>query len=113
MTQPIVHSGSDRSENLRPSVHLPIRFISKVIPGFGRGSKDLGIPTANISRKKATCALTFESLPCGIYWGFARIGEKKIEGSSQTNGSLGKTFKTAVSIGYNPTVSAKLQWRGG
>ena len=32
------------------SQNLPIRLISKVVRGYGRGSKDLGIPTANVSR---------------------------------------------------------------
>jgi riboflavin kinase len=28
---------------------LPIRIVSRVVRGFGRGSKDLGIPTANLA----------------------------------------------------------------
>merc|ERR1740139_961229 len=52
---------------------LPIRLTSKIIPGFGRGSKDLGIPTANISRDDLNCEIEFDALPCGIYWGFARV----------------------------------------
>ena len=52
---------------------LPIRLTSKIVPGFGRGSKELGIPTANISRDDLKCDIEFDSLPCGIYWGFAKI----------------------------------------
>jgi len=94
------------TENGGEGVDLPIRIVSTVIPGFGRGSKDLGIPTANLNREKSTCAVSFETLPCGIYWGFARIG-KAPEGGEEEDGenstSLGTVFKTAVSIGYNPT----------
>jgi riboflavin kinase len=57
---------------------LPLRMISTVVRGFGRGSSDLGIPTANLDRDsgKYTCG-SFEELPTGIYWGFCRIGKTK------------------------------------
>lgn len=82
---------------------LPLRFISKVIPGFGRGSKDLGIPTANLSKDDARCTTSVDSLLTGIYWGYARIGEADGNGNGNGNGGLGHTYVTAVSIGYNPT----------
>lgn len=69
---------------------LPIRLTSTVVKGFNRGSKDLGIPTANLSR--TLCNQSFDQLPCGIYWGFARIE------SEPSN-----LYKSAISIGYNPT----------
>mmetsp|Transcript_35166 Transcript_35166/g.76997 ORF Transcript_35166/g.76997 Transcript_35166/m.76997 type:complete len:254 (+) Transcript_35166:238-999(+) len=93
------------SPSFAPS-QLPLRFISKVIPGFGRGSKDLGIPTANLSKDDARCTTSVDSLLTGIYWGYARIGEADGNGtgtSSVSNGGLGHTYVTAVSIGYNPT----------
>ena len=88
---------------------LPIRFISKCCKGFGRGSKDLGIPTANVSKEDIICTMSVDSLPTGIYWGYARIGDgddgasSSSDGSSTEGASLGRTFITAVSIGYNPT----------
>lgn len=85
---------------------LPIRFISKCCKGFGRGSKELGIPTANVSKEDAICTMSVDSLPTGIYWGYARIGDGDDAPSSSdgsTEGNLGRTFITAVSIGYNPT----------
>lgn len=72
---------------------LPLRLTSIVVRGYGRGSNDLGIPTANLSREKIKFNLvnaSFDDLPTGIYWGFGRIG-----GDSTI-------FKTACSIGYNP-----------
>ena len=85
---------------------LPIRLTSKIIPGFGRGSKDLGIPTANVSREDMECQLEFESLPCGIYWGFARVLKKQ---GSEAEDSIGSTlpneeevYKAAISVGFNP-----------
>lgn len=108
---------------------LPIRLISKIEPGFGRGSKELGIPTANVSRQNLDCAIEFDALPCGIYWGFARIfGDSvaptstKTPTSAETKESPASTSTTvsshdsvvplcptsnhiypaAISIGFNP-----------
>ena len=75
---------------------LPIRMISTVVHGFGRGSTDLGIPTANLCRDEGQFSTSFDALPCGIYWGFARIGE-----SNDTDDTT-KVFKAAISIGFNP-----------
>mmetsp|Transcript_1269 Transcript_1269/g.2273 ORF Transcript_1269/g.2273 Transcript_1269/m.2273 type:complete len:193 (+) Transcript_1269:2-580(+) len=96
-------------------------MISKVVRGYGRGSKDLGIPTANVSREKEVLSCScgdFDHLPTGIYWGFARIGEVKTPstgaGSSNSDGKgndeesvLGKVHLAAISIGYNPTYNNK------
>ena len=86
---------------------LPLRMTSTVVRGFGRGSTDLGIPTANLDRTaiklydcKTSSALTFDDLPCGIYWGFGRIGEK-------SDAEESTVYKAAVSIGYNPTYNNK------
>jgi riboflavin kinase len=90
---------------------LPIRMVSRVVRGFGRGSTDLGIPTANLQREglkmctapspddpvNGSSPPTFQDLPCGIYWGFCRIG------GSSDQGTAGVVYKAALSIGYNPT----------
>lgn len=101
--------------SIAPESVLPIRMTSLVVRGFGRGSTDLGIPTANLdcspdalriqtstssssssSDASSTAATTsLVDLPCGIYWGFAKIGE----------GVNATTLKCATSIGYNPTYS--------
>lgn len=101
-------SGTSTTTSTAVSDQLPIRFISKCCKGFGRGSKDLGIPTANVSKEDAVCTMSVDSLPTGIYWGYARIGDgedasSSSDGSATAEGSLGRTFITAVSIGYNPT----------
>lgn len=83
---------------------LPIRMQSTVVRGFGRGSSDLGIPTANLDRENNTFQAKsvplntplpkLEDLPTGIYWGFARIGTDSV-------------YTAAISIGYNPTYDNK------
>ena len=107
---------------------LPLRMTSTVVRGFGRGSTDLGIPTANLDRTaikvyQATTTTTgteaardstsdysvqmikFDDLPCGIYWGFCRIGEKLANDEGGGDGAI--VYKTAVSIGFNPTYNNK------
>jgi riboflavin kinase len=91
---------------------LPIRMTSQVIRGFGRGSKDLGIPTANLDLDQLVfCkgsgflstneSFQLDNLPCGIYWGFGQIGEEKDARDGED--ALGRVYTTALSIGYNPT----------
>lgn len=66
---------------------LPFFAKGIVIKGFGRGSKDLGIPTANFSNE------VIETIPSemetGIYYGFANIDG-------------GPVYKMVMSIGWNP-----------
>ena len=95
---------------------LPARLTSVVTRGFGRGSKDLGIPTANICRKHLQCSISFDELPCGIYWGYARIihtmkdqdqDEEEVSRSLSSLPSVDRLYKTAVSVGYNPVYGNK------
>ncbi|KEG02524.1 riboflavin kinase / FAD synthase family protein, putative [Plasmodium vinckei vinckei] len=61
-----------------------IHIYGKVVKGFGRGSKYLNIPTANIFNPNLTEA---DIMP-GIYFGISKLKHK--------------IYKTVVSIGYNP-----------
>ncbi|KAF4070545.1 hypothetical protein AMELA_G00286520 [Ameiurus melas] len=66
---------------------LPYFCRGPVIRGFGRGSKELGIPTANFPES------VVDGLPAdistGIYYGWARVD----------NGDI---HKMVMSIGWNP-----------
>eukprot|EP01111_Echinosteliopsis_oligospora_P003311 TRINITY_DN1528_c0_g1_i1.p1 TRINITY_DN1528_c0_g1~~TRINITY_DN1528_c0_g1_i1.p1 ORF type:complete len:178 (+),score=31.97 TRINITY_DN1528_c0_g1_i1:90-623(+) len=66
---------------------FPVYFEGKVVHGFGRGSKQLGIPTANLPTELYEHIL--EKIPVGVYYGWANV-----EG--------GRVYKTAMSIGWNP-----------
>mmetsp|Transcript_134407 Transcript_134407/g.189986 ORF Transcript_134407/g.189986 Transcript_134407/m.189986 type:complete len:155 (-) Transcript_134407:97-561(-) len=63
------------------------RMTSEVIKGFGRGSKELGIPTANLTDE------AIGKLPAdvdqGVYFGWAQL-----EG--------GSIHKSVMSVGWNP-----------
>lgn len=66
---------------------LPFFCVGTVVKGFGRGSKDLGCPTANLS------ADVVKSLPdelqTGIYFGWANVDN-------------GEIYKAVLSLGWNP-----------
>ncbi|GAB9467906.1 hypothetical protein Gpo141_00005237 [Globisporangium polare] len=64
-----------------------IRLEATVVEGFGRGGKQLGCPTANLSSKDLGEQL--EQLPTGIYCGWATVDGKG-------------PFKAVASIGWNP-----------
>ncbi|XP_010538291.1 PREDICTED: bifunctional riboflavin kinase/FMN phosphatase [Tarenaya hassleriana] len=58
-----------------------------VVKGFGRGSKVLGIPTANLSTKEYASELVEH--PAGVYFGWAGLSTRGV-------------FKMVMSIGWNP-----------
>ncbi|KAL9234105.1 hypothetical protein vseg_009012 [Gypsophila vaccaria] len=58
-----------------------------VIKGFGRGSKVLGIPTANLSPEGFSDRLS--EYPSGVYFGWAGLSKRGI-------------YKMVMSIGWNP-----------
>ncbi|XP_056379329.1 riboflavin kinase [Hyla sarda] len=66
---------------------LPYYCSGEVVRGFGRGSKELGIPTANFPEQ------VVDSLPSdlttGIYYGWGCVGN-------------GEVYKMVMSIGWNP-----------
>ncbi|XP_039263026.2 riboflavin kinase-like [Styela clava] len=66
---------------------LPYFCRGTVIKGFGRGSKELGIPTANFPES------VVDNLPhdvsAGVYYGWGQIGS-------------GPVHKMVMSIGWNP-----------
>ena len=93
--------------------YLPLRLSSTVVRGFGRGSTDLGIPTANLDTEQLQIATPpnnnknnntqyqLQDLPCGIYWGLAAVETEK--NNNDSTGGPRQIYKTALSIGYNPT----------
>ena len=55
--------------NLHKKLTKPVFVSSRVIHGFGRGSKKLGCPTANLEHD----AVQKINLESGIYYGFAQL----------------------------------------
>lgn len=65
----------------------PLYIGGPVIKGFGRGSKILGIPTANLSADDLSSTLAQQA--CGVYLGWAGL-------------SMHGIYKMVMSIGWNP-----------
>ncbi len=69
----------------------PVVFCGEVIHGFGRGSKQLGCPTANIPVTPYAKQLT--ELPLGVYWGVASVADR--------------VYGMALNIGWSPFFANK------
>ncbi|CZR52411.1 related to FMN1-Riboflavin kinase [Phialocephala subalpina] len=57
-------------EDSGPSAPFPLRMGGKVVKGFGRGSKELGIPTANLPVEGTPWISDAKS---GVYFGWASL----------------------------------------
>jgi len=66
---------------------LPYFVSGPIIKGFGRGSKELGIPTANFPMEVVKTIP--KELDQGVYYGWANIDN-------------GEVHKVVLSIGWNP-----------
>eukprot|EP00043_Microstomoeca_roanoka_P009155 m.87205 g.87205 ORF g.87205 m.87205 type:complete len:152 (+) comp14496_c0_seq2:45-500(+) len=62
-------------------------LVGAVVKGFGRGSKELGIPTANFPEDVVDNLP--ESVTQGIYYGWAQVDK-------------GEVYKAVMSVGWNP-----------
>ncbi|KAK3051731.1 riboflavin kinase [Extremus antarcticus] len=59
-----------------PESPFPLRLDGKVIKGFGRGSSELGIPTANIPISGLSVG-GHTSIESGVYYGFAGLSPSR------------------------------------
>jgi riboflavin kinase len=97
-------------EEAGPSEPYPYKMEGKVISGFGRGSKELGIPTANLPVDQGETAWITD-IPSGVYFGYASLllpsshpdaaaAAESSESSSANSGFA--VYPMVMSIGYNP-----------
>lgn len=54
----------------------PLELRGVVVKGFGRGSRELGIPTANLDAESLGSAL--DGVEAGIYAGWASVGTSPV-----------------------------------
>ncbi|KAJ8962542.1 hypothetical protein NQ318_000934 [Aromia moschata] len=73
---------------------LPHFAKGEVVKGFGRGSKELGCPTANFPVEVVNGLPT--DIDTGIYYGFASVDK-------------GDVHKMVLSIGWNPFYQNKVK----
>ncbi|KAK5661947.1 hypothetical protein OQA88_10057 [Cercophora sp. LCS_1] len=83
-----------------PSAPYPYRMAGTVISGFGRGSKELGIPTANLPVDSAQTPW-IDDIPSGVYFGWASLALDKTH-PQFVAGREYAVFPMVMSIGYNP-----------
>ncbi|KAL6917804.1 hypothetical protein ACHAPO_000390 [Fusarium lateritium] len=105
-----------------PEAPYPLHMEGKVISGFGRGSKELGIPTANLPVDEALTPW-ISNMASGVYFGYASLAlpsehpdapsassnaapQNGTEDALLSAGAPANTpfhiFPMVMSIGYNP-----------
>lgn len=96
-----------------PSPPYPLRMEGEVISGFGRGSKELGIPTANLPVDAAVTPWIADATS-GIYFGWAALAlpathpdQQQHDGRPSAAAAAAAAspvtlFPMVMSIGYNP-----------
>ncbi|XP_015587725.1 riboflavin kinase-like [Cephus cinctus] len=65
----------------------PHFVVGSIVKGFQRGSKELGIPTANLPQEVIDALPT--ELELGVYYGWASLNKKDI-------------YKMVLNVGWNP-----------
>ncbi|KAF2760248.1 riboflavin kinase [Pseudovirgaria hyperparasitica] len=82
-----------------PEAPFPIKLSGPVIKGFGRGSRELGIPTANIPIAGLSVG-GHSTLASGVYFGWVGLDTSRSHASSRSGPE--DTYPAVLSIGYNP-----------
>jgi riboflavin kinase len=84
-----------------------LRLEAPVVRGFGRGSRQLGVPTANMDPSAlAAAGLPLDQLPRGVYFGWARLvkGEGEGEGGDDSDDDHA-VHPMVMNVGLRPTVN--------
>ncbi|GAA5828353.1 hypothetical protein JCM5353_004803 [Sporobolomyces roseus] len=89
--------GSDSGPTSPP---FPVKLSGWVSRGFGRGSKDLGCPTANLP--DSTISPYFDTLQTGVYFGWARVLQDSEKTRVDQGDERDKVWPMVMSIGWNP-----------
>ncbi|EGX87761.1 Riboflavin kinase [Cordyceps militaris CM01] len=87
-----------------PEPPYPLQMEGKVISGFGRGSKELGIPTANLPVDAAVTPWIGD-ITSGVYFGYAALSlpaSHPEHAPAAPATSSFSVFPMVMSIGYNP-----------
>ena len=84
-----------------PQEPYPLQMEGKVIHGFGRGSKDLGIPTANLPVDNSQTPW-ISGANSGVYFGWASLQLPLATEASSQPATGFNIYPMVMSIGYNP-----------
>lgn len=97
-----------------PESPFPIRLSGPIVQGFGRGSAELGIPTANIPLAGLSVGGN-EDVESGVYYGWAGVDiddtglRKEKGGTAKEEGGAGGVWAMVMSIGWNPYYKNKVR----
>lgn len=87
-----------------PTSPFPIPLSGPIVKGFGRGSRELGIPTANIPLAGLSVG-GHQEVESGVYYGWAGVDVDaeglRVRGGKQEGGG-GGVWPMVMSIGWNP-----------
>jgi len=84
-----------------PEPPYPLQMEGKVVSGFGRGSKELGIPTANLPVDDADTPW-IAATPSGVYFGWASLALPADHADRPAGAGRFTVHPMVMSIGYNP-----------
>eukprot|EP00793_Prasinoderma_coloniale_P005391 PRCOL_00004799-RA len=72
----------------------PLRLRGAVVRGFGRGSREMAVPTANVDPAAPSVAEAIDAgqLPKGVYYGWARLSSES-----------GAAHPMVLNVGERPT----------
>ena len=88
-----------------PTAPFPIQLSGPIVKGFGRGSRELGIPTANIPVAGLSVG-GHDEVDNGVYYGWAGINiddqGRRRDSEHGEDGSTGAVWAMVMSIGFNP-----------
>jgi riboflavin kinase len=96
-TKAAMPSELNGTNNLSTEPTFPYYFDGPVVKGFGRGSKQLGCPTANLESN----IVEHVALPNGIYLGFAQL-EFTSSSDNEHPAKVSPVYMMCCSLGYNP-----------
>ncbi|KAF7331814.1 Flavokinase domain-containing protein [Mycena kentingensis (nom. inval.)] len=82
-----------------PDAPFPILLAGAVQKGFGRGSKDLGCPTANLPDESIVPMSTVAQT--GVYYGYAQVLPPS-DGQSELREQDTRVHPMVMSLGWNP-----------
>eukprot|EP00200_Dunaliella_tertiolecta_P007165 CAMPEP_0202375320 /NCGR_PEP_ID=MMETSP1127-20130417/6009_1 /ASSEMBLY_ACC=CAM_ASM_000462 /TAXON_ID=3047 /ORGANISM="Dunaliella tertiolecta, Strain CCMP1320" /LENGTH=442 /DNA_ID=CAMNT_0048972759 /DNA_START=83 /DNA_END=1411 /DNA_ORIENTATION=+ len=78
----------------------PVLMSGPVVEGFGRGSKQMGVPTANIDPKPLET--TLKAMHNGVYFGWVKVDAPPSLGFAPADSGV---HKMVMNIGNRPTVN--------
>jgi len=81
-------------------------LTSKIVHGFGRGGKKLGIPTANLDMTTDIGDKLIDFVP-GVYYGYAEFLKDSSEDKSDSDIEFEEYLPMVMSIGFNPYFNNK------